>query len=151
VRLRERFFARQVARLRYTLPEQRIRQLLSSSLAIADDTFELRVHRQQRQLDSAGLHAGLFKMGAELYARQVFARSQCSLEYFRRARAHRRIDSVVRIVTRQHTMDTWGSELQHPAHIGGWNEVPGRTHDMRADDSAIVESTFDMVVRDTAA
>ena len=70
-----------------------------------------------------------------------------ALEDGRGARAKRVVQSELAAVVREDLMDVRRGQLQHPADVRGGDEVPGRPHDVCAQDPPGIEGAVECRLR----
>src|SRR4030095_5802521 len=134
----ERFVASERGGVGRTSGELRVGELLAAARAAADHAFELRVNCQHGERHALGGDAAALEMRTQLGSRERLF-FKCTLEDGGGTRAKGRIESKLAAVVRDDAMNLWLRQFQHPTDVGGGDEVPGRPHDVRAQDSTRVE------------
>ena len=125
------------------LAEQRVGELLAAARTAADHSLQLRVHRQQPHLQAAELRSRVCQALTELRPREMARAGESPFEYRDRTDDRGLLQPLVTGVARHRLVHARRSELEQPRQVIAADEVPGRAHDVRSQDVALVHRSLD--------
>ena len=146
--IRERIVAFAGRGGRRALIQQRVAELFSLARTAADQRIKLGVDQEMREALAARTDFPFRERVADLLTREGRA-PQDALEHAAAGAEQLPVDLELPIVVREQCPHAWCSQRKQPANIFRPHEVPGRTHDVRAQDASTLECGFDLCVTAT--
>jgi hypothetical protein len=123
--------------------KQGVGWLLAAARAAADQSLELGIHRDVRQLPGSVRYSGALEMSAELATGETPVVPEGALDDTGRAGHDVRIQAHPAIVGGHDPVDPGPGELQHPSYIGWGDEVPGGAQEVSAEDASPIHGALD--------
>jgi hypothetical protein len=122
--------------------------LLALRRAAADDAVQLGVHQDVGKPEALGGDAGALDHRREFLAGELVPAAQGADQQRGSLLQHLLVQSQLPVVVGVQRVDARRGERQHPADLGGQNEVPGRPQDVGPEDGPVREGPVEVGVAD---